>query len=172
MKVKVLPTEKYDNTAPREIFAAVVGSISLVIFVLNKEIGFIPHPIFDYVNVAFRIVSAVWVYHIMDKLNRDTIWSAIAAFIFPLLVLIIAGVVKKKNIRFKIDKRYNDDQQITEIRRYANNFAKKEKYTEAAFVYKYIISKLPFTQVDEETYNSLSVKSQIPVPEFNLVDIK
>ncbi len=170
MKVKILPSETYDNNAPKEISALIFALISLVIFLINRGIEIIPHQAFWIVALIYRTIAAIWVYNIMDRLNRDKGWSAIAAFIFPILVLIIVGVVKKKNIRFEIDRSYSEDEQIAEIRQYADQFVKKGKFTEAAFVYQYITSKLPFTETDKETYNELLSKSKIPVPDFKVVD--
>jgi len=173
MKVPVLPTEKYVNNAPRQTGALIAAAVGIILFWEYTKIE-APDKIIYLVfyGLPYRIIAAIWIYSIMNKLNREKRSTAFIAFFFPVCMLIMAGLSKKKNLAFTIDTSYTPKQQIEEIRAYAKGFIKQEKYTEAAFVYKYITAELPYTDEDVKTYNELLTKSKRVVPEFLIVEEK
>jgi len=171
MKVKVLPSEKYDNNAPRQKWALIAAAFCLFLLWKYNQME-APDKIVLFIIFSFpcRILAAIWIYNIMAKLNRERRSSAFIAFFFPVCMLILAGLSKKKNLAFTIS--YTSKQQMEEIRAYAKGFIKEKKYNEAAFVYKYLIAELPFTEQDATTYNELLKKATQPVPEYSVVEDK
>ncbi|GAA4462963.1 hypothetical protein GCM10023093_10480 [Nemorincola caseinilytica] len=172
MKVEVIPSVTYDDRYPRQYFAATVAVLLMVIWTFINHSVFITAdstPNLIWAQLVVRIISSVWVYNTMQNLNRDAGWSAFAAFCFPIIVLFISGVVKKKFIRFKIDNSYDAQTQLAELRAYAQGYISKGKLDEAAFIYQYMVDNLPVTQDDIEKYETFKGHHNIHIPEYKTV---
>ena len=112
----------YDNNYNREINAAYVGSILIIVNLLIyfSSINFSSenYTTYLFISICWRILATFWCVNIAKRQNRSDIAWGIITFFIPNLALIILGLSKKlslndyilfkyKNIEYKIFKKDN-----------------------------------------------------------------
>lgn len=109
---------KYDNTYEKEYDAIIFGIFILlfsIIFTVAKPFSFESQESFDQYKVfisisalLIRIFSTVWVSNIAKRQNRDTTIWGVLAFLFPSIVLIIIGSLRKLNTPIIEDNKFEE----------------------------------------------------------------
>jgi len=155
MIVKIIPEDKYSLFYKKETLAAHVG-IGMIVAggVVLPLLGTTPG-MFRMMYLGAGIFSAIWVHAIAEDQNREPLWLSIAAFLFPVFMLIVMGYSRKMNLVFSIDNSYSEEDKYYSLKGYADKFVEKGKVEEAEIVYRYIISNLLHDEEDEVLYSKL-----------------
>jgi hypothetical protein len=158
MKKLVKSTEKHDPSYKKETTATAAGAAILLFTVFNIVNEVIPRESWFLFTAPVRILAVIWVVRISDRQNRDPLGNGFAAFLAPGLTLGIIGLLKKRTLRFKLDDKYPPEVQARALRKYAAEFIRKKRYTEAVFIYEYIGQYLSAEESDKQILEELKVQ--------------
>jgi hypothetical protein len=161
MKKLIRSTEKYDLSYKKETTATAAGAAILLFTVFNIVNEVIPPNSWFIFTAPVRILAVIWTVRISDRQNRDQLGNGIAAFLAPGLVLTIMGLLKKRTLRFKLDTKYLPEVQAQALRKYANEFIRKKRYSEAVFLYEYIVQYLSTEDFDREMLEDLKIQLEM-----------
>jgi|GEM_PF-5253649 len=154
MKQLIKPREKYDPYYKTDALAMIVGVSLYLYYAYQYFTHAMATEIIWIINIGSRILGARWVSLLVSKQNRDK-WLVVLAFWAPAIMLIIMGVMKKRNIEYFIETDDDAETQHGDLVEFAQSFIDNKKYSDALVVYEYIVENYGSREEDVETYVQL-----------------
>jgi len=133
-------SKKYDLAYEKETDATVFGILLIIFSVILSLTGAITfetiesynqgRAIIAIISLVLRIAITVWVVNIATRQNRNSTGWGWFAFFFPLLALIVIGLLKKLRLKIELDDSLSDNEKVAILLEKANRLFASARYTE------------------------------------------